>query len=173
VLARAAARKEKRRQIFQGPKQLPLTNAERQRRYFERDPERSRERGRRYYWRNRDEQVADSKQWRIDNPLKAMVNDMFCDARERARAKGLPFTIKRADIVVPVTCPYLGITLQRGTFGGHKASPSLDRIRPHLGYVPGNVEVISKLANWIKNCGTAEEILKVGERMLRTEGKLQ
>jgi hypothetical protein len=36
-------------------------------------------------------------------------------------------------------------------------SPSLDKINPELGYVPGNVAIISYRANRIKNNGTAEE----------------
>jgi hypothetical protein len=34
---------------------------------------------------------------------------MFCNARKRARARGLAFTITRTDVVIPTHCPVLGI----------------------------------------------------------------
>ena len=45
------------------------------------------------------------------------------------------------------------------TKAGAKAdSPSLDRINPNLGYIKGNVWVISYRANMIKNNATLEEL---------------
>lgn len=70
-------------------------------------------------------------------------------ARKRARQQGLEFSIRREDIIVPNTCPVLGIPI---VIGGKRSenSPSLDRIDPALGYVPGNVRVISDKANRLK-----------------------
>jgi hypothetical protein len=79
---------------------------------------------------------------------------MLKDARKRARQNGLEFSISITDIVVPETCPIFGIPL---IVGGGDNSPSLDRINPKLGYVPGNVKVVSLRANHIKNNGTVEE----------------
>jgi len=47
--------------------------------------------------------------------------------------------------------------------GARPDSPSVDRIRPELGYVPGNVAVISVKANFIKGNATAAEIRLVAE----------
>lgn len=88
---------------------------------------------------------------------------MFHRAKQRARLKNIPFTITLTDIVIPTHCPILGLELVRNK-GGKRAlpnSPSLDRINPTLGYVPGNVRVISFRANTIKNDATKEEIYKV------------
>jgi len=79
-------------------------------------------------------------------------------AKYRARLKGLPFNLELADIVIPKTCPVLGIPLLVSETGRQNDySPSLDRIIPSKGYVRGNVMVISSRANVIKNCGTVEE----------------
>ena len=43
-----------------------------------------------------------------------------------------------------------------------QTQPSLDRIIPAKGYVPGNVIWISTMANTIKQSATANEILAVG-----------
>jgi len=82
-------------------------------------------------------------------------------ARSRAREKGVPFSLTYLDIVIPDRCPILGIKLERGTSGGLDSSPSLDRIIPALGYVPGNVRVIANRANRIKSDSTPEELSRI------------
>lgn len=95
-----------------------------------------------------------AKQWKLKYPEKRMI----CAARARAKTKGIPFSITEADIVIPDTCPVLGIKLVQSTGAKTDNSPSLDRIIPDLGYVPGNVVVISLRANRIKNDATVEEL---------------
>ena len=90
---------------------------------------------------------------------------MLSHAKERASAQGVPFMITLEDISVPSRCPALGIPLSIGDGRIHAGSPSLDRLRPDLGYVPGNVVVISDLANRIKQKGTSVEVRAVGEWM--------
>lgn len=86
---------------------------------------------------------------------------MLASARHRAKVAGVPFRLVLTDIDVPRRCPALGIPLVSG--GDDWAnSPSLDRIVPRMGYVPGNVIVVSRLANSIKSCATPAEILRVG-----------
>ena len=46
----------------------------------------------------------------------------------------------------------------RGKKGAVPSSPSLDRIIPELGYVPGNVQVISHQANTMKSNATLKEL---------------
>lgn len=79
-------------------------------------------------------------------------------ARYRAKRDGLPFDLRTGDISVPSLCPVLGIPLVpcRGRPGPQ--SPSLDRVIPDLGYVRGNVTVISMRANALKNNATPEEL---------------
>ena len=90
------------------------------------------------------------------NPEKAM----WTRARARAKRDGVAFSITDKDIKIPKLCPALGLTLEIvwGVQGGGAASPSLDRIIPELGYVPGNVQVISNRANRIKYNATLEEL---------------
>lgn len=95
-----------------------------------------------------------------------MINKRFAESRREllkrsrrnAKDKGVPFEIKLSDIIIPRYCPVFGIELkpQRGIRS--KASPSLDRVIPVLGYVPGNVEVVSWRANRLKSDATLEEI---------------
>jgi len=70
-------------------------------------------------------------------------------ARKRAKDRGLPFDIPKDAIVVPRTCPALGLVIElRGQRSA--CSPSLDRIVPERGYVSGNIRVISDRANRLK-----------------------
>ena len=64
-------------------------------------------------------------------------------------------TISKEDIVIPEYCPLLDIPIHRCERGKGYNTPSLDRIDNTKGYIKGNVWVISKLANSLKNFPTA------------------
>lgn len=102
--------------------------------------------------------VASRERFRIQNPEKELLKG----AKKRAARYGLPFDIDVLDIVIPSVCPMLGIPLQRCEKIHGDSSPSLDRIIPALGYVKGNVMVISYRANKAKNNLTGEELLRIG-----------
>lgn len=98
-----------------------------------------------------------------------VVDIMLVEARARARQHGLHFAITHSDIRIPGVCPALGIPIVKGAGITHDGSPTLDRLRPDQGYVPGNVVVISHLANTIKQNCTSAQVRAVGEWM-RTRG---
>lgn len=85
---------------------------------------------------------------------------MLKNARIRARQAEVPFTIAVEDIVIPTNCPILGIPIfqAKGKRGGGENSPSLDRIVPERGYVPGNIIVISNRANRLKSDASIDEL---------------
>ena len=136
-------------------------------------------------WRNKNKDKANSscRKWREEHPEKAkecsrryeakrrgtrMRNPeqrMFWSARGRAKAEGLPFTIKKEDIVIPEKCPILGrpLVVNLGAKRPANNSPSLDKIIPEQGYIPGNVQVISHKANSMKRDATLQELIQVGE----------
>lgn len=106
------------------------------------------------------QRVAD---WRRDNPKKRLL----ANARSRCAKSGVEFALTEEDFEIPDVCPALGIPLVAVCGKPTDGSPSLDRIDPTIGYVPGNIQVISYLANSIKYTATAEQILAVGQFMLR------
>lgn len=83
------------------------------------------------------------------------------DAKKRAKSKNLEFNISISDLSVPSHCPVLGVQLVIGNGFAQDNSPSIDRIHPALGYVRGNVRVISWKANRLKNDGDYIELMKV------------
>jgi hypothetical protein len=74
-------------------------------------------------------------------------------AKSRAKRKGLDCTITVEDIIIPPVCPYFQRPFDKARFAA-----SLDRIDSNKGYVPGNVQVISRLANAIKWNASSEEL---------------
>lgn len=91
------------------------------------------------------------------------------NVERRAKKFGIPFTIGVLDIPYATHCVYLGVELVYGA-GGQRCA-SLDRIIPALGYVPGNVRIISGLANAMKNNATREQLLTFAENVIRLHGE--
>ena len=88
-------------------------------------------------------------------------------AKRRAKAAGIPCTITAKDIFIPEVCPVFGWPLKKNEGKLADTSPSLDRIDPSLGYVPGNVQVISNKANVMKNNASREQLIKFAEWVLK------
>jgi hypothetical protein len=80
--------------------------------------------------------------------------------KARTKKKGILFDLTPQDIlaVYPVDgkCPILGVPF--GASDRFNSGPSVDRLIPEKGYVPGNISVISNRANHIKYNATAEEL---------------
>lgn len=90
--------------------------------------------------------------------------------KQNSKEKGIPFTITIEDLMelgIPETCPVLGIPIELPSGEKNKKnlrtpnSPSIDKFIPELGYVKGNVHIISWQANRLKNDGTPEEWRKI------------
>lgn len=93
---------------------------------------------------------------------------LIVSARRRAKKIGVPFNISATDLYpLPAFCPVLGIPLTPNIGKGMPSdnSPSLDRMVGSVGYVKGNVRVISYRANAVKNNATADELRRVADWM--------
>jgi hypothetical protein len=90
-------------------------------------------------------------------------------AKMRSKAKGMEFTIEVDDVVIPDYCPMTGraINVNSGKSGAYKNSPSLDRIDNAKGYVPGNIQVISQLANAMKGAASEDELVQFAMWVLK------
>ena len=91
-----------------------------------------------------------------ENYHKNPHKKIFMNLKSRATAKNIPFNLDISDIVIPVICPVLNIPII--PFSKSDNSPSVDRLIPALGYVKGNINIISNRANRIKSDATLEEI---------------
>lgn len=93
---------------------------------------------------------------------------MLRRAKQRAMTKGLPFNLEIDDIVIPENCPVFGFPLKTDNSKVRKDSASLDRVVPELGYVKGNIMVVSALANTMKTNATEEELVIFAQWVLNT-----
>lgn len=96
---------------------------------------------------------------------------MYYGSKTRANKRNLEFNIEISDIHIPTHCSVLGIPLYKalGQSAGKDNSPSLDRIDSNLGYVKGNIRVISHRANTLKSNATLKELRLVLSDLERTE----
>ena len=110
----------------------------------------------------------------------------FHKKKSRAKISGIEFTIKPTDIPgvkiretitidnmgrkytsweateYPKVCPIFDVDLDWGRNGCNDNSPSLDRIDSTKGYIPGNVMMMSNLANKMKNNATPKQLKQFG-----------
>ena len=91
---------------------------------------------------------------------RAPQHFMVVTAKQRAKKYNLPFNITVEDVTVPEYCPALGVKLEVAKGRMKPNSPSLDKIIPELGYVKGNVQVLSLKANLMKNNASKDELIK-------------
>jgi len=108
--------------------------------------------------------------WRQKHPERQLLTQ----AKHRAKRKGLDFNLEESDIIIPTLCPILEVPLQahigQPVLGHpHDNSPSVDRTDPRLGYVKGNIEVVSYLANRIKGNVTDPAVFEAIAKYLRKQ----
>ena len=108
------------------------------------------------------EQNSKRKELRRKSPELSL----YTEAKNRAKEKGLEFSILLDDIFVPPVCPILLIPLKTGTGKLQSSSPSLDRVDNSKGYTKDNIMVISYLANRMKSSASKEQLLQFSIYML-------
>jgi len=101
-----------------------------------------------------------------NNPLKMLLRW----AKQKSKKYNIPFNLKEEDLVYTGKCVVFGTDLKAGGENLDN-SPSLDRIIPSLGYVKGNVQIVSHLANRIKNNATLEQIKLVVDYVEKYKGE--
>lgn len=115
--------------------------------------------------------AAYQRQQRTDP--KIWARKTYWDLKRRATKAGIPFNLTIGDILAAMPedskCPIFGAKFQFG--GGYSPNnPSIDRVCPVKGYTQGNIAVISRRANTIKQDATAIEIYKVANWLSNQEG---
>jgi hypothetical protein len=97
---------------------------------------------------------------------------LLIECRARAKKAGLPFNLENGDIEIPQNCPVLGIALVKHQGRLAFDTPTVDRINPELGYVKGNVAVISWRANKLKSDCADPEIFEAIAKYIRNNKPL-
>lgn len=95
-----------------------------------------------------------------------IIKRIYDRAKGRAKRKGIAFNLELSDIVLPEVCPVFGKPF---IYGDHMWTYSIDKIKPDIGYVKGNIMIISNKANMMKNTANADEVKMLYEWMLTLE----
>lgn len=109
-----------------------------------------------------------SKSYRNTNWLVMTARAAAGHAIRRAAKKGVPCNITSDYLASLVTdsngvCALSGLPFLRTPQPGiaNPMSPSIDRVRPELGYTIGNVRFILHALNDLKGSGTDEDVIRI------------
>lgn len=116
---------------------------------------------REYYRKNKDTLRFKRRQWQRLWRKENWPKYLWYIAKKRAAEYKVPFDITPDDVIIPEKCPVFGFEFVIGKNGGSDRSPSIDKIIPNLGYIKGNIIVISRRANRIKSDASLEELEKI------------
>lgn len=80
--------------------------------------------------------------------------------RGSAKQRGIFFDLDISDISIPKICPVLKCPIIIGGGVQNMYSPSIDRLDNSKGYTKDNIQIISRLANIMKNCSTDDQLIQ-------------
>lgn len=118
----------------------------------------SREKAKTYYYAHPEKNREKRTRYIQNNPEKYM----WSVAKQSAKNRNIPFDIEASDIIIPTHCVYLGCELTNiiGEYKGKiPTNASLDRIDSSKGYTKDNIQVISSLANKLKNNASEDTLV--------------
>lgn len=127
-------------------------------------PSNTKDYSRKYYLKNREKMLARNREMTQVRWATKHERQLVNVARNRAKKKGLSFDITEEDIVIPDICPVLKVKMERRT----PYAPSIDRIDSSKGYIKGNVQVISLMANKMKNNSTEKDLRNFAQWVIKT-----
>jgi hypothetical protein len=135
--------------------------------YYKKNKSKLQEQAHALYQRDKDKVRRRSKQWLVEHPEYRL----WKQARDSSKQRDLDFNITVEDIVIPERCTYLGLILTDiRDSGRYDSNISLDRIDNTVGYVKGNIQVISSKANFMKRNASIEELIDFAKGILNTHG---
>jgi hypothetical protein len=167
---------------------IVLTNAERQKRYRERHPDRistakgvwalanpekfregAHRRDRLYRERHPDKSKIRNAKFRAT--ARGAATYLYYNAKRRARIDGLEFSLTKEWILAAVENGKCQITGLPFTFenGRKPFAPSLDRTNPLMGYTPDNVKIVVWMYNSCKWCFTHEDVVVFARAVVEAE----
>lgn len=125
-------------------------------RYYEKHKEELLRKGKEKWLLRKEKYMAQIREYY--GSIEGRKKKILIKTKERAMKNGLEYSLTVNDIDIPEYCPYLGIKLTHELGKGQQlTNSSIDRIDSEKGYIPGNIRIISRLANNMKSNSTREQ----------------
>lgn len=135
----------------------PEKTRDRKKRWINKNIERHRTYGREFKRRHAEKIKALERAKKAADPYGYWVKKNISGCKARAKRKGVPFSMTREDLLpLPEFCCVFGIKLDYLSGTEKRSWASIDRIDPKLGYVSGNIRIISRAANMAKLDGIGD-----------------
>jgi hypothetical protein len=101
------------------------------------------------------------------NSKDKLLGTMIRNIKHSAKRRNIEFRLTKEDLILPTHCPVLGLELSySGSPGFNKNDrATIDRIDNTKGYIPGNVWIISRLANTMKNSANLDQLKTFCEKI--------
>ncbi len=112
--------------------------------------------------------------WSKANPRLRRVLVIASQARKNGTLCDEAFLLSETRLPCPAICPILGTPISFKLGSGHRPAEntaSFDQISPRAGYVPGNVRIISQLANAMLQNATPEQRLSLANWIILSQPK--
>lgn len=148
---------------------------ERAKQYYAEHRDDIRKKSREYHYANRDSHNAKLKvqnqKARVTHPWRELLHA----AKSRARIKKVSFTLTKewAEARWTGRCELTGLEFKLGLTGSGPQvwSPSIDRIKPALGYTPDNCRFILLGINIFKQSGTDADMIVMAKALVKDSMK--
>jgi hypothetical protein len=99
---------------------------------------------------------------------KSPESQILYRAKFNAKERNYDFNLTIEDINIPERCPYLDVLIETDLSKNNSDNYySIDRIDSTKGYVKGNVQIISRLANTMKNKATKKQLILFSKNILK------
>lgn len=123
-----------------------------------------------YYTMTTNTRGSKNHAWRATAHGRAV--SLVCDAKNRAKKKGVCFALTAADIEAKIAagvCAVTGLPLDLASTPRERSPfvPSLDRIDPSIGYTPQNVQVVVWIYNAAKGDWSHDAVLKLARALVK------
>lgn len=112
-----------------------------------------------FYWGNKEYCDKRTRENYRNSKNRGSIEYTFYARKHRAKKQDITWEISLDDISVPDVCPVLLTPFKFKT----PYAMSIDKIIPSLGYVKGNVQIMSCKANIMKSDATPEELIKFAD----------
>jgi len=120
-------------------------------------------------WRSKDPQRNRDMQKKYFSKAKGKATVLFCDAKRRAKKRGLKLQITKDWIrrkLEAGVCEVTGIPFVLDASPRSPWSPSLDRINPERGYTYKNTRLVVWIHNTAKGTWTLDDVERYAEAFL-------